>query len=135
MPISNDVIHRWPLNSISYLGRMASQTAHPSRCFNQLLFPSRPPKASSPIPETSPSTSLLFTRYCNHLNTGLVQYLNGRFVSEMVQYLNGRPCHLTLLFKYWTTILYIIQMNPIFRCLVFRCLLYPNLTQLKRNLQ
>ena len=42
---------------------------------------------------------------------------------QNVQYLNG---HVTLPFEYWTLILSSIQMNPVFRCLVFRWLLYLN---------
>ena len=61
--------------------------------------------------------------YSNHLNDGLVWYLNGWFVSSCqivrysnrnekrlfmvrnVRYLNGPPSHVTLSFEYWTPIL------------------------------
>ena len=75
--------------------------------------------------------------YSNHLNTGLVWYLNGRFVSgiqmvvwksllmvENVQYSNGLPSHMTLPFEYRTPILSSFLMNLVFRCSVFRWWLY-----------
>ena len=85
--------------------------------------------------------------YSNHLNTGLVRYLNGRFVSgcqmvrhkngglktgmkkilfmvQNVQYSNSPPSHVTLPFEYRTHILSGIQLNPVFMCSVFRWLLY-----------
>ena len=82
--------------------------------------------------------------YSNHLNTGLVWYSNGRFVSacQMVRfsngglktrlkkpvngpkyYSNGPRSHVTLPFEYQTPILSSIQMNLVFRCLVVWCLL------------
>ena len=45
------------------------------------------------------------------------------FIVLDVQYLNGPPSHVTLPFEYWTSILSGIQMNPIFKFLVFRWLL------------
>ena len=90
--------------------------------------------------------------YSNHLNTGLVWYLNGRFVSgcqtnllsnslvfewgsenrtkktlfmvQNVRYSNGLLSQMTLPFEYRTPQLSGIQVNPVFGCLVFRWLLY-----------
>ena len=79
--------------------------------------------------------------YSNHLNTGLVWYSNGQFVSgsqmvvwkpdwkslfiiQSVQYLNGLPSHKTLPFEYRIPILSGIQMIPEYRCSVFRWLLF-----------
>ena len=43
---------------------------------------------------------------------------------QNVQYLNGPPSHVTLPFEYLTPILSGIQMNLVFRCSVFRWLLW-----------
>ena len=48
------------------------------------------------------------------------------FMIQNVQYLKVPPSHMTLPFKYWTPKLSGIQMNPVFRCLVFRWLLYSD---------
>ena len=40
------------------------------------------------------------------------------------RYSNGPPSHVTLPFEYRPPILFSIQMNPVFKCLVFRWLLY-----------
>ena len=62
------------------------------------------------------------SEYSNHLNTGLVWYSNGRFVSgcqmvsenwtgenlflvQNVWYSDGPPTTVTLLFEYWTPIM------------------------------
>ena len=48
------------------------------------------------------------------------------FMVQNVWYTNGPPSHLTLPFEYRTLILSGIQMNLVFRCWVFRWLLYYN---------
>ena len=92
--------------------------------------------------------SLLSVHYVAYtvtiLNTRLVWYSNGRFVSgcemvrysngdlktrqkkaftvQNVRYSNGQPSHVTLPFEYLTPILFGIQMNLLFKCSVFRWL-------------
>ena len=86
--------------------------------------------------------------YSNHLKTGLVWYSNGRFVSgyQMVQYLSGglktglkKACLWSKVSSIWmfnhVTWLYHLNTGrpyyPVFRCLVFRWLLYlPHPTNL-----
>ena len=43
---------------------------------------------------------------------------------QNVRYLNDPPSHMTFPFEYQTPILSGIQMNPVFRCWVFRWLLH-----------
>ena len=74
------------------------------------------------------STGLFSVQYNNRLNTGLVWYSNGRFVSgcQMVQivlYSNGPTSHMTFPFEKWMPLLSGIQMNPVFKCSVFKWLL------------
>ena len=53
---------------------------------------------------------------------------------QNVWYLNGQPSHVTLPFEYWTPILSIIQINLVFRCSVFRWLLYQPFYHLNTRL-
>ena len=43
---------------------------------------------------------------------------------QIVRYLNGTQSHVTLPSEYWILILSGIHLNPVFRCWVFRWLLY-----------
>ena len=94
--------------------------------------------------------------YSNHLNTGLAWYSDGRFVfgCQMVRYLNGGlktdreslfmvqnvwysngpPSHVTLTFEYPTPILSGMQMNLVFRWLLyFRRFLKMNFDEIGKN--
>ena len=79
--------------------------------------------------------------YSNHLNTGLVWYSKGRFVSgcQMVWYPNGGPkiklkkaCLWSKIFGIWMVrqVTWLYHLNtrcpyyPVFRCSVFRWILY-----------
>ena len=46
------------------------------------------------------------------------------FMVQIVRYFNGPPSHMTVLIEYRTPILFGIQMNLVFKCLVFRWLQY-----------
>ena len=55
------------------------------------------------------------------------------FMVQNVRYSNVPPSHVTLPFEYRTPILFSIQMNLVFRCSVFRWLLYLNVQYLDPN--
>ena len=69
----------------------------------------------------------LVIKWSGILKTGL---LKACYVVQNVWYSNGPPSHVTLTFEYRTPILSDIQMNPVFRCLVFRWLLYMQKLQM-----
>ena len=51
---------------------------------------------------------------------------------QIVWYLNSPPSHGTLPFEYWTLILSGFEINPVFRCSVFRWLLYYDFLKVGR---